>query len=689
MIHSLRQLGVSSAALVALVAPWGLLATPTSGAPIGGNPNRAEYGAFGFDAAGLDGQVAPGDDFDKYANGSWEARTQIPDDKVSWGSFNMLSKLSEQRMRDIIENAGKAADSSPNATKISTLYHNFMDEAGIEARGTAPLQPDLATIAAIATPAQLSAIFGADSRDGLATPIETSVSLDLKDPDSYVVEIDQGGLGLPRDYYLVMDNPKFAAARKAYRDHIAKMLTLAGLGDAGTKAQAIINLETRIAQVHWSTSDSRQVDKLDNPVATRDLAARFPGIDWPALLGSVHLDGQSQVIVSQPSAIEGIAKLVSSAPVATWQAYLCYHLIQARADVLPKAFVDERFAFSKTVNGLPSQPDRWKRGVGLIDNSLGDAVGELYVRRYFSPQAKASAEALVRDLIDATKARLERVTWMVPETKAKALQKLANLTVRVGYPDKWRDYSALEVKSDDIYGNLAAVNRYNFDYLRAKLGHTADRREWSLTPQTVNASSDQQWTQLTFPAAILQPPFFDPNADPAVNYGGIGAVIGHEISHQFDDQGSKFDAQGRLAEWWTPLDRTRFKAFTDRVVAQYGAYEAMPGAHVNGELTLGENMADLAGINIAYDAWMLSLKGKPAGEIDGYTGPQRFFLGFAQIWRQKMRDETSQMLLTIDPHSPTSLRANVVRNMNSWYAAFSVKPGQKLFLLPDRRINVW
>jgi len=679
---SVLALALVAPSFAASAAPYHAAASSTAGKP--------QLGAFGVDLTGMDKAVAPGDDFNKFVNGAWEDRTQIPADRSRWGGFDILRDLSDQRTRTVVEAAATDPHATPTARKAGTLYASFMDEAAIETRGAAPLRPELDAIAAIRDPAGLSAYFGAAGRDGLGAPIRIGIGLDAKDPDTYVVSIGQGGLGLPdRDYYLVKDNPKYAAARDAYRAHVARMLTLAGIDDAEAKAQAIFDLETRIATAHWSRVQSRQAEKRYNPVATADLPTHFPGFDWPAALAAAHLPGQARVIVGPPSAIEGIAKLVSAVPIDTWKAYLDYHLISARADVLPKAFVDEDFAFSKVLSGTPELKARWKRGVDFVNAGMGEAVGQLYVAQYFPPAAKAQADELVHNLLAAMKGRLERVTWMTPETKAKALEKLASFTPKIGYPDKWRDYSALTITPGDAYANELAVTRFDYDWNVGKLGKPADRSEWHMTPQTVNAYANPLWNEVVFPAAILQPPFFDPNADAAVNYGAIGAVIGHEISHHFDDQGRKYDAQGRLTDWWTPTDVERFKSYTDRVVAQYGAYEPLPGVHVNGELTLGENMADLAGINVAHDAWLISLHGKQPPVIDGYTGEQRFFLGFGQIWRSKARDAALQVQLTTDPHTPGNFRPYVVRNLDAWYAAFGVKPGQTFYLSPEQRIKVW
>jgi putative endopeptidase len=651
---------------------------------------KPALGSFGVDTAGMDPKATPGDNFYRFVNGAWDDSTEIPADRASWGGFAVLRDLSDQRTREVMEKVDADPLAKAPAKKAGLLYRSFMDETAIEAKGAAVLKPDLAAIAAIASPSGLAAAFAKASRDGVGAPIQAGITIDAKNPDAYVVVVGQGGLGLPdRDYYLVKDNAKFAEARTAYQAHVAKMLALGGIGDADAKAAAILALETKIAEAHWSRVQSRQAEKRYNPFATGALAGRFPGFDWAAFFGAVGLGAQPKVIVSQPSAIEGIAPLLASVPIDSWKAYLAYRTISARADVLPKAFVDEDFAFQKVLSGTPELKVRWKRGVDFVNAGMGEAVGQLYVAHYFPPDSKAKADALVRNLLAAMKLRLAKVEWMAPETRARALAKLAAFTPKIGYPDSFKDYAGLEVAAGDAYGNEQRFVRYDYDEDVAKLGHPADRREWHMTPQTVNAYANPVWDEIVFPAAILQPPFFDPNADPAVNYGAIGAVIGHEISHHFDDQGRKYDATGRLAEWWTPGDVTRFKAYTDRVEAQYSAYEPLPGVHVNGGLTLGENMADLAGVTIAYDAWKISLGGKPANTIDGYSGEQRFFLGFGQIYRTKMRDAALQRQIASDPHTPGMWRPFVVRNLDAWYDAFKVPAGTRYYLAPADRIKVW
>lgn len=652
---------------------------------------KPNLGSFGVDTTGMDKTVKPGDDFYKFVNGKWAATTEIPGDKASWGGFAILRDLSDTRTRAIVETmaAGKNADGSVSQ-KVGDYYASFMDEKSIEAKGLTSLQPMLDQINSIQTPSQLAGAFGIANRVGLEMPVGLGVGQDLKDNTIYTAYLGQGGLGLPdRDYYL-QDNPRFAEVRTKYVAHIAKMLTLAGISDPAAKAQRIFDLEKKIAQGHWTQAESRQVEKLYNVVPIGDLPAKMPGFDWPLYLKTVGVADLKTVIVTQPSALEAAAKLVASEPIQVWKEYLTFHLLKNSSSYLPKAFVDETFAFDGTViAGTPALKERWKRGVDEVNGAMGEAVGQLYVAKYFTPEAKAKADELVRNVRAALDARLVKLEWMAPETKVKARAKLAAFTAKIGYPDKWRDYSKLDVKSGEPLGNALRASAFEYDRNLAKIGKPVDRSEWGMTPQTVNAYANPPMNEIVFPAAILQAPFFDPKADAAVNYGGIGAVIGHEISHHFDDQGRKFDPKGNFADWWTPEDVKRFDSYTAKVVAQYGAYEPLKGTHINGELTLGENMADLAGVNIALDGYHLSLKGKPAPVIDGFSGDQRFFLGFTQIWRTKYRDANLLQRLTTDPHTPGNFRPYVVRNLDAWYTAFGAKPGDKFYLTPADRIKVW
>lgn len=701
MIHKL----LGNAALIALIsaslatpAQARSTAKPTATKPVmaksvaaGAAQAKPVYGNFGVDTAGMNKAVKPGDDFYQFTNGTWAAKTEIPADRSSWGGFAILRDLSDTRTRAIIEGVA-AAKNVPGSSgqKVGDYFASFMDDAAIEAKGAAPLAPLLLQVSAIQTPSQLAAAFAIANRLGISMPIGMEVQLDLKDNTIYAPYLGQGGIGLPdRDYYLE-DSPRFIEVRKKYVTHIANMLKLAGIADHEAKAKRIFELETKIAATHWTQTQSRQVEKLYNPVATAELGSKLPGFDWSLYVQTLGIANMKTVIAAQPSALEGAAKLVASEPVDLWKDYLTFHLVKQAAPYLSKAFVEEDFAFDGPVlSGTPALKERWKRGVDEVNGALGEAVGELYVAKYFTPDAKAKADALVRDILAAMGKRIDKLAWMAPETKVKAREKLAGIDVKIGYPSKWRDYSALKVERGDPLGNALRARSFEYERQLAKVGKPVDYSEWYMTPQTVNAYANPPQNEIVFPAAILQAPFFDPNADPAVNYGGIGAVIGHEISHLFDDQGRKFDPKGRLADWWTDEDVKRFEGYTARVVKQYGGYEPLPGSKVNGELTLGENMADLAGVNIAYDAYKISLGGKPAAVREGYTGDQRFFLGFAQVWRNKYRDANLQQRLTTDPHTPGHFRPYVVRNLDAWYAAFGAKPGDKFYLSPAERIKVW
>ncbi len=679
-----------SRSLLLRASALGLLALAVPAVAADGS--KPDIGSFGFDVAGMDRTTRAGDDFVTHTSGTYLKTLEIPADKTSFGMFTKLRDLSQERTRTIIEKAA-ASGGAPGseAQKVGDFYASFMDEAAIEAKGIAPIKPELDKIAAIADKTQLAAMFGRFSRIGVSTPIGVGVGPDRKNPDAFQVGASQGGLGLPdRDYYLDMANPKFAEARAKYQAYVATLLGLSGFADAGARATAIIALETKIAATHWTRVERRQAEKTYNPVARADLDRAYPGVDWGQLLTNAGLEGQPVINMSTPSALQGAGKLIDSEPLAVWRDYLAFQLLRDVAPVLPKAFVDANFdMYSKTLGGQPAQTPRWKRGVDTTTAVLGEALGKLYVADYFPPDAKAKADELVKNIIAAMDARLANLAWMDPSTRTAARAKLAAFKPKIGYPDKWLDYSALEIRKGDAIGNMARATEFQYARQVAKLGKPVDRSEWFMTPMTVNAYANPVWNEIVFPAAILQAPFFDAKADPAVNYGGIGAVIGHEITHHFDDQGRKYDKTGKLADWWTPQDVERFKVMTDKVVAQYGAYEPLPGKKINGELTLGENMADLAGINIAFDAWKLSLNGKKAKAIDGWTGEQRFFLGFSQVWRQKYRDAILLQQLTTDPHSPGNFRPYVVRNLDAWYAAFDVKPGEKYYLGPAERLKVW
>ena len=672
---------------------------PAATDPASNHP-KAEIGNWGFDLAGMDASVAPGASFYRYANGKWLTSTQIPADKAEYGMFTVLSDRSDDRTRQIIENASGPAGS--DGQRIADYEKAFMDEAAIEARGIAPIQPELDRIAKIEDPTGVVIEFAASARRlggrGAASspPFRTVVGQDARQPDTYIGHISQGGLGLPdRDMYDAKKE-QFAKVRDGYQKYIATIFTLIGARDADQRAAAVYGLEQKLAATHWTRVQNRDANKTYNKMTVEELATLAPGMAWKPWLHAVGLDGQTHVIVAQPSAVAGEAALVGSEPLAVWKDYLTFHVVSEAAPFLPKKFVDANFEmYGKTLTGTPQIKERWKRAVDLITGGMGEAVGQIYVAKFFTPETKAHADVLVKNLLAAMGQRLDGLAWMGPETKTKAKAKLATYNPKIGYPRVWRDYSALSIKPDDAVGNARRSAEFEYNRRLAKLGKPVDRDEWGMTPMTVNAYYNPELNEIVFPAAILQPPFFDPGADDAVNYGGIGAVIGHEISHGFDDQGSKFDATGKLDDWWTKDDSDKFKTATAQLVAQYSAYCPVPAADgqpaqcVKGELTLGENIGDLAGLTIAYNAYKLSLGGKTPPVIDGFTGDQRFFLGWAQVWRRLYRDQELANRLVTDPHSPSEFRTSVVRNLDAWYDAFKPQPGDALFLPPDQRVRIW
>jgi putative endopeptidase len=664
---------------------------PANPAPVA--KPKPEIGDFGFDTAGMDTSVKPGMDFYRYSNGKWLDSTEIPADRGAFGMFHRLDELSKARTREIIEESARAnAQQGTETQKVGDFFATFMDEAAIEAAGTAPIKGDLAKVSAIANRHDLSRVLGEFQAEFTETPLAVSIGPDDKDPSKNIAQFWQSGLGLPdRDYYLNKKEPELQKFRDAYKKHIAAMLKLAGIAKADEKAKGIFAFEEKLAQVHWSRVDSRDATKVYNKWSRADFDNKAKGIDWTTFFAANHLEGQPFYLVSQPSTLIATSKLVGSEKLDVWKDYLTFRVIDDAASLLPKAFVDEDFDFNgRTLGGVPQIKERWKRGVELISSNLGEAVGKLYVAKYFPPESKAAAQKLVSNLIAAMHDRLGRLEWMAPETRVKAQEKLASFTPKIGYPDKWRDYSALSIDRSSVYENARRAARFEYARNVAKLGAAVDHSEWFMTPMMINAYANPVWNEIVFPAAIMQPPFFDANADDAVNYGGIGAVIGHEMSHHFDDQGRKYDKNGKLGEdWWTPEDVKRFEALTNQVVSQYNQYEPIQGLHVNGELTLGENIADLAGLTVAYDAYHKALDGKDAAVIDGFSGDQRFFEGWAQVWRIKYRDQTLRKLLMTDPHSPGMARALVVRNLDPWYPAFGVAAGEANYTAPEARIRIW
>ncbi|HEV2746024.1 MAG TPA: M13 family metallopeptidase [Allosphingosinicella sp.] len=646
---------------------------------------RPQIGSFGFDLAGMDRTVAPGDNFYQFANGTWARTTPIPADRSNFGMFAVLEELSNERTREILEEQARQPGS-----KIGDFYASFMDRAAVDAKGFAPLAPVLQTIEGARNKAELAAVMGDLARMGLGAPFGNYVDSDDKDPDSAIFQFAQGGIGLPdRDYYLSAD-PALVSKRTAYRNYLVQLMKLAGEANAEGRAAAVLALETQIAKAHWTQVESRDADKTYNKLTPAQLRAGAPAFAWNRYFDTIGVAGRPNFIVRQPSAIAGTAKLLAAAPLATIKDYLKLQTLDAYAPYLSERFVEANFAFRGTVlNGTPQNQEPWKRASNLVTQAMGEEIGKYYVERYFPPEAKAEADKLVQNVIAAMDRRIQNLTWMAPETKVRARAKLAAFTPKIGYPEEWRDYSTLEVRRDDLAGNVIRANRFEHQRQLNKLGKPVDRREWGMYPMTINAYANFNWNEIVFPAAILQPPFFDPNADPAINYGGIGAVIGHEISHHFDDQGSKYDETGALKEWWTPGDVKRFTALTGQLVAQYSQYEPLPGKKVSGELTLGENIGDLAGVTIAYDAYRTSLGGKEAPVLEGLTGDQRFYLGWAQVWRRNYREPNLLQRLITDPHSPSEQRVAVVRNFDRWYDAFNVSSGQRLYLPPEQRVRIW
>ena len=683
---------VLTAAVLCGSSAWAAMPAPSQ--------HAADHPA-GVDLAGINHSVKPGDDFDGYANGNWRKTAVIPADRSSTGIFLQVFQKAEQRNAELIKTAAASkAPAGSNERKIADYYAAFMDQAGIAKHGLSPLKPELTRIDAIKTPADLARVLGSQLRADVdpinATNFSTEhlfglfVTQGLADSAHNVAYLLQGGLGMPnRDYYLAGDKD-MANIRAKYQSYIATQLRNAGIVDADAKAKAVFELEMKIAKVQESLVESEDVHKANNPWNTADFASKAPGLDWASYLHAAGLDTQRQITVWQPSAIKGISALVASEPLATWKAFLTFHTINHSAGLLPPAFADASFDFyGHTLQGTPKQRDRWKRALGAVNNDLGDAVGQIYVKKYFPASSKAQVKQMVDNILAAFNDRVDQLDWMTAATKQKAKAKIATVRVGVGYPETWRDYSDLTIRRDDPVGNRLRAEMHEYKHQLAKLGQPIDKGEWWMTPQTVNAVNLPLQNALNFPAAILEAPFFDPKADAASNYGSIGAVIGHEISHSFDNTGAEFDAQGRLANWWTPEDQAHFKATGQKLVEQYNAYEPLPGLHINGQQTLGENIADVSGLTIAWIAYHKSLGGKPAPVIDGLTGDQRFFLAFAQSWRSKTRPAALRAQVIGDGHAPGRFRAQTVRNIDAWYDAFAPKPGEKLYLAPQDRVKVW
>jgi predicted metalloendopeptidase len=649
--------------------------------------------ASGVDMQYVDRSVRPQDDIYRYLNGKWLDSFQLPADKATYGAFAYVDDKTQEQLHGIVESlVREGAGTDADVRKIADLYSSFMDEGRLETLGVKPLRAEFAAIDAIANLSEIPALIAHMSRIGADAPYDISINQDARNSLQYAVILGQSGLGMPdRDYYL-KDDAKLKETRAKYLAHVHKMLEMAGDADAESHAAAILGLETALAQAQWTRVENRDPIKTYNKTAIVDLPKLMPDYDWPRYVQGSDIGGKvDSVIVSQPSYFNALGKLMTATPLPVWKVYFKWQVLSAAAPYLSKAFVDERFAFRGTVlSGTPENRVRWKRGVGLIDDAMGEALGKRYVEKYFPPQNKARMEELVRNLLDAYRRDIDTLDWMGPETKKGAHAKLAKLVTKIGYPNTWRDYGPLRIVRDDLWGNVVRANEFEYRRNIDKLGKPVDRNEWLMTPQTVNAYYNPPMNEIVFPAAILQPPFFNMQADDAVNYGSIGAVIGHEISHGFDDRGSQYDADGNLRDWFTQEDHARFATKTKALVAQYNAYEPVPDYHVNGQLTLGENIADNSGLAIAYQAYRLSLGGRAAPVIDGLTGDQRFYLGWVMVWRGKVRTAEAIRRVKIDPHSPPSVRGSApLVNQAGFYSAFGVKEGDKMYLAPGSRVNIW
>ncbi|MBA3836412.1 MAG: M13 family metallopeptidase [Sphingomonas sp.] len=675
---------LASAALAGIAIAKEAAPPPQAGAAA--PANGPEIGSYGFDTAGMDRSVQPGDDFFRFAGGGWLSKTEIPADRAAFGMFNVLQDRSLAQTKTILEEAAAKPGS-----KIGDFYASYLDQATVDARGIAPIQPWLTALKGAADKTALATEMAKLQRKGVGGLFGVFVGQDEKAPERYIVNVTQSGIAMPnRDYY-VKDGAELDKVRAGYQANVATMLGLIGEGaNAEARAKAVFEFEKSLATAHWTAIESRDSDKTYNKWGVADFDAKAPGMPWSTIWRTLGVAGEMEFIVGQPSAIAGEAKAFAETPIEVLRDYAMLRVVRSFAGVLAKPIDDANFSFyGPVLSGQAVQRDRWKRAVAATSGALGEEIGKAYVARYFPPETKAVVDTLVKNVIAAMGKRIDNLAWMTPETKMKARAKLASFTPKIGYPSEWRDYSGLSVDRGDLLGNVARANAFEYARGIAKLGKPIDRREWFMTPMTVNAYANPVLNEIVFPAAILQPPFFDAKADPAVNYGGIGAVIGHEISHHFDDQGRKYDPTGRLTDWWTKADVEAFDKLTAQLVAQYDAYEPLPGQRIQGGLTLGENIADLAGLSVAIDAYHASLGGKEAPVIDGTTGDQRFYFGWSQVWRTKARERALRSQLLSDPHSPGEYRTATVRNLDPWYAAFGAKPGEKQYLAPEARVRIW
>ncbi|MBN8528978.1 MAG: peptidase M13 [Caulobacterales bacterium] len=649
------------------------------------------FGTWGFDLAGRDTSVNPGDDFFRYAGGLAFDQIQIPSDRTSYGAFAMLRELSDNRIKAMVEGLAARDDliAGSDEAKLADAYRSYMGEARIEALDAQPLQPYLDAIRAADTHEKMAVYMGSTQGRAGASIFGTGITIDSKRPNEYVTSMGQGGLGLPnRDYYL---DARYGDKKEKYQAYVERMLDMIGWDDPAGNAAAILAFEDKIAQAHWTPIENRDRNRTYNEYTPARLAEAAPGFDFAGYLNAAGLGSIDRLIVRQDTAMPKIAAIYAETPMSVIQAWQAFHTVDDAAGSLSRRFSDAQWEFrSRDLSGQPEQRTREKRAVSFAEGALGEATGRMYVERYFPAESKAKMEELVANLRRALAHRIDNLTWMGDQTQAAAQEKLSKFTVKIGYPNKWRDYSALEIRPDDLFGNVERIGRFNWQYQLNRMNGPVDKDEWGMTPQTVNAYYNSANNEIVFPAAILQPPFFDPNADPAVNYGGIGGVIGHEIGHGFDDQGSKSDGDGVLRDWWTPEDRANFVALTTRLGAQYDQFETLPGYHVQGGLTMGENIGDAGGVAVGLDAYHLSLNGQPAPVIDGTTGDQRFFYGWAQVWNSKYRDEALKQQVATDPHSPARFRViGPLRNVDAWYDAFGVQPGTTYYLPPEERVRIW
>ena len=653
------------------------------------------FAPWGINLSGRDMHILPGNNFFLYANGTALAHLTIPPDMTSYGPFNKLAELSRLREKVILEDLAAhhtVAIPRTDEEKLGTFYASYMDKDQIEHQGIQPLTSDLAAIHMVKNMADFARLTGTAPEGFQFTPFALSINPDSKNPSRYAINLDQAGLGLPdRDYYL---KPEFKTQKAAYQTYIEQALTLIHWPHAQEEAHNIIAFETKLAQVHWARADLRDPQKIYNPMTVAELSKKAPGFEWTTWLLAAnlpaHIIDHSHIIVGEPSAIIGEAHVLATTNIKTLKAWLAFHLVDNAASYLPNRFEQTRFTFTRALSGQPALPARWKRAVKATNAAMGMALGKIYVQHYFPPQSRAAMQKLTADLKNAFRQRLQNNSWMSPSTKKAALRKLDHFEIQVGYPNKWRHYENLVIRKGEVYNNARNGIAFEWQYWLNRLERPVDRNEWDMTPQTVNAYNNPLFVEVVFPAAILQPPFFNPKADAAVNYGAIGGVIGHEMTHSFDDEGRQFDEHGCLKNWWTKEDVKRFNQLASKLGAQYDAFEVLPGVHINGKLTMGENIADLGGLNLALDAYHASLHGKPAPVLNGLTGDQRVFLGWAQVWREKLRKDTIRRLAVIDPHSPPQARVNIpMRNIDTWYKAWHVTSKDTLYLPPDQRVKIW